>query len=76
LYLHALVAGSVLIGAASLVALRTRLAPAAVAWAGLLIALLVLIGAFTTAAAVFLLLFWILAVGAWLASRPIEQPST
>ena len=66
-YVHALVAGAVLIGASSAILLRTRLVSGALAWGGLVIALLVLIGAFVSTAAVFLLLAWIVAVGAMLA---------
>jgi hypothetical protein len=63
-YLHALVAGAVMIGAASAIALRSRIHPAALAATGALVALIVLLGAFISTAFVFLLLFWIVAVSA------------
>lgn len=62
-FVHALVAGAVLIAASSLLALRTTAWGSWLSYAGLLIAVLVLIGAFLAAGAVFVLLAWIVVVG-------------
>lgn len=63
-YLHALIAGAVLIGSTSVIVLRTRLLPAAFGWGGLVIAAIVLVVPFLSTAVVFLLLLWILAASA------------
>jgi hypothetical protein len=72
-YLHAMVAGAVLIAATSAIVLRTRVFPAALGWGGLLTAAIVLIGALVSTAAVFLLLLWIVIVAAALASQTPSQ---
>jgi hypothetical protein len=63
-YLHALIAGAILIGSTSVIVLRTRLLPAAFGWGGLVIAAIVLVVSFLSTAVVFLLLLWILAASA------------
>jgi hypothetical protein len=75
-YLHAMVAGAVLIGATSAIVLRTRLFPAALGWGGLLTAAILLVGAFVSTAAVFLLLLWIVIIAAALASSTPSQART
>jgi len=72
-YLHALVAGAVLIAATSVIALRARQLPAALGWGGLVIAAVVLVVAFLSIAVVFLLLLWILAISAALTYTTTSQ---
>jgi hypothetical protein len=70
-FVHALVVGAVLVGACSVVALRTGLWPGWLAWAGAVVAVLVLVGAFVAGGvAVYLLLLWILVVSLLLATAP------
>lgn len=80
-FLHALVAGAVLIGASSVLALRGQVLPRWLGGGGLAVAGLVLLGAFVAAGAVFLLLAWIVVVGVALiahfdASGRTPAPST
>jgi hypothetical protein len=69
-FLHALVAGAVLMAAASLLALRTGVLARWLGAGGLAVAALVLVGAFVASAVVFLLLAWILVVGVVLTAQP------
>jgi hypothetical protein len=72
-FVHALVVGAVLIGACSVVALRTGLWPGWLAWSGAVAAVLVLVGAFVAAGvAVYLLLLWVLVVSLLLATGPSQ----
>ena len=65
-FVFALVAGAVVVAASSTLSARLRVWPAWVSYAGLLVALLVLVGAFLAAGAVFLMLAWIVLVGAFM----------
>jgi hypothetical protein len=70
-FLYALVAGAILIAASSMLALRTRVWAGWLSIGGMVIALLVLIGAFVATGAVFLVLAWIVAVGIVLIRQPL-----
>jgi hypothetical protein len=70
-FLYALVAGAILIAASSLLAPRTRVWAGWLSIGGMVIALLVLIGAFVATGAVFLVLAWIVAVGIVLIRQPL-----
>lgn len=73
-FIHALVAGAILIGAASWAMLRTRIFVPRIGSAGIALAVLVLIGAFLATSAVFLLLAWIVVVSlALLLVAPMED---
>jgi hypothetical protein len=73
-YIHALVVGSVLIGATSAITLRTGALPGWLGWLGAVIAVLVLVGSFVVAGvAVYLLLVWVLTFSLVLAIGPKAQ---
>jgi hypothetical protein len=69
-FVHALVAGAVLIAASSLLAVRTGVLARWLGVGGLAVAALVLVGAFVASGVVFLLLAWIVVVGVVLIAEP------